>query len=176
MLRCLKGLYILALWWLSGLVLSQPSYESCWSWTLRDEWYIVMKAYLLVYNFDILRFFGIIIIILCVRAIPMIWIVHAMPQTRGVSPYSQAGFGVLTASQLCITHKPIEAYPLQAMLVEISYSLSHTIGTLEGETRIFKNPVKCVDDSSYLGKTNNHTINYNTLPTTSIIHHLFCTN
>jgi len=34
-----------------------------------------------------------------------------------------------------------------------------TIGTLEGETRIIKNPVKCVDDSSYLSKTNNHTIN-----------------
>jgi len=34
-----------------------------------------------------------------------------------------------------------------------------TIGTLEGETRIIKSPVKCVDDSSYLGKSNNHTIN-----------------
>jgi len=33
------------------------------------------------------------------------------------------------------------------------------IRTLEGETRIIKNPVKCVDDSSYLGKINNHTIN-----------------
>ena len=42
------------------------------------------------------------------------------------------------------------------MLVEISlysYSLSHTIGTLEGETKIIKNPVKCVDDSTYLVKT-----------------------
>ena len=56
------------------------------------------------------------IIVLCVRAIPMIRIVDAMPQTRGISPYSQAGFGILTASQLCTTHKPIEAYPLEASL------------------------------------------------------------
>ena len=62
-----------------------------------------------------LRDFG-TIIILCVRAIPMIRIVHAMPQTRGVCPYSQAGFGILIASQLCIRHKPIEAYPLEASL------------------------------------------------------------
>jgi len=46
MLRCIKKAYtyILTVWWLSGLVPSQPSYDSCWSWTLRDEWYIVMKA------------------------------------------------------------------------------------------------------------------------------------
>jgi len=56
MLRCLKEAYTntLTVCWLSGLVLSQPSYEPCWSWTLRDEWYIVMKAYLLLYNFEIL--------------------------------------------------------------------------------------------------------------------------
>ena len=65
-LRCLKGLYILALWWLSGLVLSQPSYESCWPWTLRDEWYIVMKAYLLVYNFDIL-----VLLLYCVSVLSL---------------------------------------------------------------------------------------------------------
>ena len=57
-----------------------------------------------------------IIIILCVRAIPTIWIVRAMPQTRRISPFSQAGFGKLTASQLCIAHKSIEAYPLEASL------------------------------------------------------------
>ena len=62
-----------------------------------------------------LRDFG-IIIILCVCAISMMRIVRAMPQTRGVSPFSQAGFGILTASQLCITHKPIEGYPLEASL------------------------------------------------------------
>jgi len=39
-----------------------------------------------------------------------------MPQTRGVSPFSQAGFGILTASQLYIEHKSIEAYPLEASL------------------------------------------------------------
>jgi len=39
-----------------------------------------------------------------------------MPQTRGVSPFSQAGFGILTASQLYIAHKSIEAYPLEASL------------------------------------------------------------
>ena len=73
-----------------------------------------------------------IIITLCVRAIPMVRIVCAMPQTRGVSPYSQAGFGILTASQLCITHKSIEAYPLEAASdysggdqPVYSYSLSH---------------------------------------------------
>jgi len=61
-----------------------------------------------------LRDFG--IIILWVRAISMMRIVHAMPQTRGVSPFSQAGFGILTASQLCIAHKSIQAYPLEAAL------------------------------------------------------------
>jgi len=53
---------------------------------------------------------------LCVHAIHMIWIVHAMPQTRGVSPFSQAGFGILKSSQLRIAHKPIVAYPLEASL------------------------------------------------------------
>jgi len=43
-------------------------------------------------------------------------IIRAMPQTHGVSPHSQAGFGILTASQLCIAHKSIEAYPLEASL------------------------------------------------------------
>ena len=62
-----------------------------------------------------LRDFG-IIIILCVRATSMMRIVHAMPQIRGVSPYAKAGFGILTASQLCIAHKSIEAYPLEASL------------------------------------------------------------
>jgi len=41
----IKGLYILAVWWLFGMVLSQcflRNYEFCWSWTLRDEWYVVM--------------------------------------------------------------------------------------------------------------------------------------
>jgi len=63
--RCLKKAYtyILTVWWLSGLVLSQPSYESCWSWTLRDEWYIVMKAYIAITLQ--LRDFGIYYYIVC---------------------------------------------------------------------------------------------------------------
>jgi len=61
-----------------------------------------------------LRDFG-IIIIFCVRVISMMRIVCAMPQTR-VSPFSQAGFGILTASQLCIAHKAIETNPLEASL------------------------------------------------------------
>jgi len=67
-----------------------------------------MKAYSLLYNFEIL------VLLYC--AISMMRIVHAMPQTRGVSPFSQAGFGILTASQLCIAHKSIQAYPLEAAL------------------------------------------------------------
>ena len=111
MLHCLKGFYILAVWWLSGLVHSQPSYESCWPWTLRDEWYIVMKAYLLLYNFEIL-----VLLLYCVSVLSLWYELYMQCQTRGVSPYSQAVFGILTASQLCITHKPIEAYPLEASL------------------------------------------------------------
>ena len=64
-----------------------------------------------------LRDYGIIIIILCVRAIPMIQIVRSMPHSWG-KPLLTGWFGILTASQLCviITHKPIEAYRLEAAL------------------------------------------------------------
>jgi len=42
--------------------------------------------------------------LLSVHAIHMIWIVHAMPQTRGVSPFSQTGFGIplLNDMDLCL--------------------------------------------------------------------------
>jgi len=91
MLRSLKKAYtyFLTVWWLSGLVLSQPTQR--WMVHCYEGLFITLQ----------LRDFG-IIIILCVCAISMMWIVHAMPQTRGVSPFSQAGFGMFCFAALRI--------------------------------------------------------------------------